>query len=234
MLSINCYTKPVGCTCNKKRGGMNIFSGIKDEDKKALFACLQAVKKTYKKGEIIFDIDDEITSVAYIKSGVVELSKDDYSGSKLIISNLGKGETFAEAIVCSGAGKSSVCATAKEDTEILALNLTKILSVCTNACQFHQRLIANIIKIIALKNLMLGSRIELLSKKTLEERILQLLHEQKSNAKSEFIKIPYSREQMAAYIAADRSALSRQLSKMKQKGIIDYHKNTFRLLQPHK
>lgn len=89
---------------------MNIFDGINDDEFELLTKCLQAVKKTYKKDEIIFDIGDLVTSAAYILEGSVQLAKDDYTGNKIIINHLSKGDTFAEAMVFAGLEESAVCA----------------------------------------------------------------------------------------------------------------------------
>ena len=144
---------------------MNIFDGINDDEFGLLTKCLQAVKKTYKKDEIIFDIGDRVKSAAYILEGSVQLAKDDYAGNKIIINHLSKGDTFAEAMVFAGAEESAVRAKAIEESCILFLNFEKILSTCSNSCRFHKKLISNIIKIISLKNLDLRERIELLSRK---------------------------------------------------------------------
>ena len=207
---------------------MNIFDGINDDEFELLTKCLQAVKKTYKKDEIIFDIGDLVTSAAYILEGSVQLAKDDYTGNKIIINHLSKGDTFAEAMVFDGWEEGAVWAKAIGESCILFLNFEKIFSICSNSCRLHKKLISNIIKIISLKNLDLRERIELLSKKSLRERILYMLHKAKLNSKSSIFKIPFSREQMAEYICADRSALSRELSRMKREGLIDYHKNMFK------
>lgn len=209
---------------------MNIFDGIDTESLKLLTNCLQAVEKTYKKEEIIFDIGDEITAVAYIIEGAVQLSKDDYEGGKVILEHISEGEIFAQSMVCAGVEKSSVCAIAIEDTRILFMDFKRILSICSNSCPFHKRLVENIIKNISLKNMMLQERIELLAKKTLRERILYMLLKEKRKTGKNIFEIPYSREQMAQYLAADRSALSRELSNMKCEKIIDFHKNSFKLL----
>ncbi|MDD3593481.1 MAG: Crp/Fnr family transcriptional regulator [Candidatus Gastranaerophilales bacterium] len=208
---------------------MNIFDGIDEKDFEALTCCIQAVKKAYKKDEIIFNAGDKITSVCYVAEGKVQLVKDGYDGNKIIITNTVKGETFAEAFIFAEKEKSSICAIAMEDTQILFLNCKKILSICSNSCRFHKTLLENIVKIIATRNILLQERIELLSKKTLRDRILYMLFKEKTKHKTNIFEITYSREQMAEYIGADRSALSRELSKMKQEKILDYHKNSFKL-----
>lgn len=211
---------------------MNIFENINTEERKILLNCLQAVQKTYQKDEIILDIGEEITSMAYILEGSVQIARDDYEGSRIIINTLTGEDAFAEALVCAGVKKSPICVTAIEDTKILFLNFNRILTICTNACRFHQKLLENIIKVVAQKNLMLQERIELLAKKTIKDRILYMLRKEQQKSGKDFFEIPYSREQMAIFIGADRSALSRELSNMKASDLIDYHKNMFRIIEP--
>lgn len=208
---------------------MDIFQNIDNNCLTQLLDCLQAVKKTYKKGEIIFDINDEIKSVACVETGEVQILKDDYYKNKIIIATIKEGETFAQAMVLSGQKYSNVCAKATQDTKILFLDFKRIINTCSNSCQFHRQLLENIIKQSAKKNLILQKKIELLSQNTLREKILYFLYDEKKKSKTDFIKIPYNREEMANYLCSDRSSLSRELAKMKKEKIIDFHKNTFRL-----
>src|SRR5574344_223422 len=210
---------------------MNIFDSINENEKKSLLNCLRAVKKTYLKDEIIFDYANEIKTVGYVVTGKIHLLKDDYDGKKLIIAEIKQGETFGESIVCTDMVANSTVAVAKEKSEILFLDIKRILSVCQNSCPFHKKLVENILKIVAQKNMYLQKRIELLGKRTLSEKILEFLHDIKAEQKTAIFEIPYTREQMADYLGADRSALSRELSKLKQAGMIDYHKNSFNLLK---
>lgn len=191
-----------------------------------MLTCLQAVKKTYSKGELIFDEGDKITSVALILEGQVQLVKDDLEGGDVIVAQMGEKETFAEAFICAGLYESPVSAYAVTDVKILFINFDRILKICQNSCPFHKKLIENIIRMIAQKNLNLNLRVELLSKKTIRERILFYLN-QESKGRKEFT-IPFSRERMAQYLAVDRSALSRELSKLREEKVIDFEKNCFR------
>lgn len=210
---------------------MNIFDGIDEGKKEILKSCLHTVKKTYAKNEVIFSYGDKITSICYIIKGSVQLSKDDYNGNKIIAAKVFSGESFAEAFVCSGIKHSKINAKAIEETEILFLDFQKVLSVCSNTCPFHKKLIENLIKIVAKKNLFLQERVELLGKKTLRERIMHFLNKEKEKQHVEIFDISYSRDEFAEYIGADRSALSRELSKMKKQNLIDYHKNSFKIIR---
>ena len=208
---------------------MNIFDTINENDKQSLLNCLRAVKKTYLKDEIIFDNTKEIFSVGYIIKGHVRILKDDYEGNKIIITDIHEGETFGEAIVLGNFKMFQQEAVAVCDTEILFMDIKRVLTTCQNSCQFHRKLIENIIKTVVQKNNFLQERLELLAKKTLRERILYFLYNEKSKQNETIFKIQYSREQMAEFLRADRSALSRELSKMKKENILDYHKNLFKI-----
>ena len=207
---------------------MNIFENISKQEKNELQKCLQAVLKSYKKDEIIFNADEKVSCIYYVQEGAVELIKDDLNGNEIIIGRIFENETFAESFVCTQT-PSMVCAKALTDTKILMLNFNRILNICSNSCPFHKKLLKNLLKIIAFKNIHLQTRLELLSKKTLRERILCLLSQYKKSTDSEIFEIPYSREKMAQFLGANRSALSRELSKLKNENLIDYHFNSFKI-----
>ena len=208
---------------------VNLFNNINTDNLSALKACLRAVNKKYFKDEIIYNYDDNITSVGYILKGKVKVFKDDYENRRVLVANHSEGETFAEAFVCLGIKQSPIIVLAEEDTEMLFIDFNRILGVCNNSCQFHTQLIDNIIKIIAEKNIYLNFRIEMLSKSSLRERIKIYLVNQKGSFSENIFEIPFSREDMADFLGVNRSALSRELSKMKEENLIDYHKNSFKI-----
>ncbi|MBR2008655.1 MAG: winged helix-turn-helix domain-containing protein, partial [Peptococcaceae bacterium] len=96
---------------------------------------------------------------------------------------------------------------------------------------FHHRLIENLVQLIADKNLALMKKVEVVTKKTLREKILAYLSQQAQLQSSEYFEIPLGRLELAEYLCADRSALTRELNAMRLDGIIDYDKNVFRLLR---
>lgn len=209
---------------------MNLFDGISENELNKLFACLSPLRKSYYRGETVFNAYEKINYVGYIESGSIQLSKDDYEGNKVTVVKLSAGDTFGEAFIFADIEQSGLSIVALEDSRIIFLDYVRLFSSCSNMCVFHKKLTENIVKIMSSRILFLQTRIELLAKKTLRERVLYLLNEQKNLQNKEIFEIPFSREQMAEYIGADRSALSRELSKMKTEGLIDYHKNAFKIL----
>ena len=103
------------------------------------------------------------------------------------------------------------------------------MHTCTNACTFHHRLIENMVQLIADKNLELMKKTEVVTKKTLREKVLAYLSQQAQQTGSEYFEIPLGRIELAEYLCADRSALTRELNTMKAEGILDFDKNMFRL-----
>lgn len=207
-----------------------LFDGIEEKDKQTLFRCFNAVKKSFFKDEIILEPEQEIDSVIYVSNGCIKIIKDDFDGNKIIIDTIKKGETFAEAVVCSGIKKCQNFVYAQTDATLYFINIEKILNPCTEACLFHKKLLQNLVKSISEKNLFLNQRIELLTKKSLRERILIYLDKYKQKNNNKIFEIPHSREEMAQYLGVNRSALSRELCIMKAQKLIDFHKNSFSIL----
>ena len=156
--------------------------------------------------------------------------KEDVWGNKTMIIRMHSQDLFGETFACGSDTISSVTFIASENTEILFLPFQRVMNTCSSACVFHQRLLENMVRLIADRNRDLLRKIEIISKKTLREKILAYLSLQAQINKNRYFEIPLGRVELADYLCADRSALTRELSKMKSEGLIDYDKNMFRIL----
>ncbi|NLB53904.1 MAG: Crp/Fnr family transcriptional regulator [Syntrophomonadaceae bacterium] len=208
-----------------------LFQNINKTDMDSMLTCLKPYGRFYKKGNYITHAGDNINSIGVVLSGTVQMLKEDVWGNTAILAIIPEKEIFGETFVCSRSYNSTVSFRAAGDCEILFLSFDKILHSCTKACQFHHRLIDNMVTQIALKNMQLMEKVEIISKKTLREKILVYLSRQAQQSKKLHFTVPMGRMELADYLGADRSALSRELSRMKEEGLIDYHKSTFRLYQ---
>ena len=141
-----------------------------------------------------------------------------------------KNELFGESFACGDDTLSVVTFVASENSEIMFLPFKKVMHTCSHACVFHHQLIENMVRIIANKNRDLIRKIEVVSKKTLREKILAYLSIQAQANGTRYFEIPLGRLELADYLCADRSALTRELAKMRDDGLIDYDKNCFRIL----
>lgn len=208
----------------------SLFQGFTEEETESVLKCLSAVNKSYKKEEYIFHMGDFVTSVGMVLTGSVQVIRDDYWGNRQIIAGIGEGQLFGESYACVKGEPLMVSVLAAEHTEVLFLEVRKLLTVCSMACQFHSRVIQNLLTVIAGRNLTLTTKIDHMSKKTIREKVLSYLSFQAEKQGRNRFEIPFNRQQMADYLAVDRSALSAELSRMQKEHLLSYDRNQFTLL----
>jgi CRP-like cAMP-binding protein len=206
-----------------------LFAGIGREDFDTMLNCLGASLRSYPKGSTIYFQGDTVTEIGIVVSGKLHLVKDDVWGNTSLVTELGPPDMFAEAVVCSGIGRVPVSVIAKDDSEILFIDYKKIVTSCSSACAFHAKLIRNMIRILAQKNVLMAAKMEHITKRTTKEKLLSYLTEQARQADSRTFDIPYNRQELADYLSVERSALSAEMSKLKSGGVIDYQKNHFEI-----
>ena len=132
-----------------------LFQGISEDEITSMLDCLSAVRRSYAKGEYVFRRGERIDSVAVLLEGSVHIRKEDYWGNLSILNEIGEGEIFGEVYACLGSEEILNNAVAVKQSEVLFLDVKRILTVCPSACQFHSRLIRNLLSVLALKNKML-------------------------------------------------------------------------------
>ncbi len=206
-----------------------IFEGIMPMDLETMLGCIGYHIGSYKKGEIIAFEAENIRHVGVVLAGAVDMVKEDLWGNRTMIVRMRKDELFGETFVCGAVNTSVVTFSVSEDAQILFLPFDRVMNSCTNTCVFHHQLIENMVRVIAMKNLELMRKVEVVSKKNLREKILAYLSLQAQLHESRYFEIPLGRIELADYLCADRSALTRELSKMRDEGLIDYDKNMFRV-----
>ena len=206
-----------------------LFHGIREDEIKDLLSCLNAREKTYKKDETILRAGDTVSQIGLVEDGSVNIVVNFYWGNSNIFGHVEKGSIFAENYAAVP-GKELICdVVAAEDSRVVFFDMNKLESTCGNSCAFHNRLIHNLLKISAQKNLGLSSRMMHIAPKSLRERLLSYLSEQATVQGSAHFTIPFDRQQLADYLGVDRSAMSNELSKMQKDGLIEYRKNEFTL-----
>jgi len=211
-----------------------IFAGIDEENLVSLLQCLGYHLEKYKKGDLIYLEGEHLHNLGIIVSGSVDMIKEDVWGNKTIVIRMSSPALFGETFICGSNSVAAVSFEAIEDTTVMFIPFQRVINSCSNACIFHHRLIENMIQLIADKNLMLMHKMEVVTKKTLKEKIMAYLSQQAQIKDTEYFEIPLNRTELAEFLCADRSALTRELSNMKKEGIIDYDKNVFRLITAKK
>ena len=208
-----------------------LFDGITTEEIERLLHCLGGRIKHYAKGDFIFHAGTVLRQIGLVVSGKVQVVKEDYWGNRLIFSSMEQGQLFGESYACLPREPLEVSIVSAADCEVLFLDLEHALSVCSCACGFHTRLIRNLMTILAKHNLNLTRKVQHMGQKTTREKLLAYLWSISQKEQSQEFDIPYNRQELADYLAVDRSAMSAELSRMKTEGLLEFHKNHFRLTE---
>ena len=207
-----------------------LFDGIQPEERKAMLDCIGYHTGTFRKGDIVAFEEENMKHIGIVLSGSVDMVKEDLWGNSTMLVRVRKNEVFGETFACGSDNLSVVTFLVSEDAKILFLPFNRVMHSCTMACQFHQKLIENMVRVIADKNRDLMRKVEVVSKRTIREKLLTYLSIQAQAQGSRYFEIPFGRVELAEYLCVDRSALTRELAKMKADGLIDYDKNCFRIL----
>ena len=206
-----------------------LFSGLEPGEIAGLLSCVQARHLKYAKGDRIISAGDRITNFAIVFSGRGKVLQSDAAGRQIIITLLRQGSEVGILIAASRDQISPVTVQAEGPVELLSIPLDRILGSCAQNCPGHDRLLRNCVAMIADKGLDLHDRIGILLKSTVRQKILAYLNQVAGETASHSFQIPLDRCGLAEYLNIDRSALSRELSRMKREGLLDYRKNTFML-----
>ena len=213
---------------------MYLFEGMTEVEQKALLECLKARVQHYEKGEYLFQEHEKVNWLGIILTGLIEASKLDSSGKRFVISRPGRGNVFGDVLSLHPESQSPVTVTALEPVSALLIPATGLLNPCQKRCASHDKLIRNLLMSVSEKYFELSDRIFCITRPTMRGKIMYYLEGASEAAfpghRGCIFSIPYDRAALAEYLNAERSALSRELSAMKRDGLIDYHKNNFRLL----
>ena len=209
----------------------DLFDGIAPADLPGMLACLGAETVKAKKGSAIFSEGDPARFVDILLEGAVQVVLDDYYGNRSILTQAAPGELIGESFACAGVTSLPVSMLATQDSTLLRIDCCRITRSCSNACEFHNRLILNLLQVVAAKNLTFHKKLEIISKRTTREKLMAYLIWQAKLQHSHSFTSPFDRQGLADYLGVERSAMSAELSKLRRDGVIDFDRSHFMLKQ---
>lgn len=161
-----------------------------------------------------------------LAEGKLHVQRDDYWENRSIIQMIGAGEMFGEAYVAPESGVLLNDVLAVEDCAVIFFDVKRIITVCSSACRFHSMVVQNLFFAISEKNRKLVQKLGYMSRRTTREKLIAYLSEE---AKRQF-SIPFNRQQLADFLSVDRSAMSNELCKMRDEGLLEFERSAFKLL----
>ena len=197
-----------------------LFRGIPAQELPALLAQAEARRVPFQKGELLLRRGETVRCLGLVLSGTVHIIREDFWGNRSIVGLAGPGEIFAESYALAG-----------KPLAVSVLAATDGRALFLDAGHLSQRLSANLLALLAEKNLTLTGKMRHMAKPTTREKLLSYLSAQALRAGTAEFDIPLDRQQLADFLAVDRSAMSAALGKLRDEGVLEFRKNHFRLLQ---
>lgn len=205
------------------------FQGMSEAEILAVIQCVSASVLRKKKDEYIFRVGDSTESMGLVLKGSVLVLQEDLWGHRNIIHRIGPGEYFAEPFAATAGSVLNVSVVADEDTECMLLNMERFLQTCPHACAHHNRMVRNLVSVMARRVLDLNEKLTHMAKRSTREKLLSYLSAESMRQGKLSFTIPYDRQQLADYLSVERAAMSVELSKLQKEGLLKTNRNHFEL-----
>ena len=198
----------------------SFFKGLTDDEILSILHCVEATAVSKERDSYIFRAADSTEVMGLVVSGCVLVIQEDLWGHRNILSKCHAGDFFGEPYAASPGAVLNISVVAEEDCEIIFLNIQRLLVTCPTACGHHQKLIRNLVSVLANKILLLNDKITHVCKRTTRDKLLSYLSSESIRHSSLSFDIPFDRQQLADYLCIDRAAMSTEISKLQKEGFI--------------
>ena len=213
-------------------GKSPLFQGISHEEYQAMVVCFQAVRKIFRADELIYDLTDVNTDrVGIIERGEAAVIRVDEMGISTVMEELRLGGVFGQSLAFAGSVNDSVQVVARSTCEVLFIDYPHIFKRCERACTHHSILVQNMLRLIAEKAQGLSERVDVLSRRSIREKLLCYFRQLADKEGAEQFTLPFSLSTLADYIATDRSAMMRELKRLREEGIVASEGRIFTLYE---
>lgn len=207
-----------------------LFKGVQRDDISGILKCFEVKIKEYRKGETVFLQGDAVNFFGIVLEGSIQIIRNDYYGNRSIVTTAMPSQLFAETFAFTKASSVPLSAWASSDSTIMLINPEKIIGQCSRACSFHSRIISNLIKVMASKNLEINKKLEIVSKRTTRDKLMTYLFLTSQELGIKSFTVPFNRQELADYLEVDRSGLSAEISKLKKDGKLLCRRSEFTIL----
>ncbi|NLM10847.1 MAG: Crp/Fnr family transcriptional regulator [Clostridiaceae bacterium] len=211
-----------------------LFSDIDRKDIIHMLNCLSPKEESFGKGEFIARAGQPMKGLGLLLDGSVSVLKENVDGNRIIINILKPGELFGEMAVFSDERVWPASISALTGSTVLFISPDKIVGRCANACSFHRQLTVNMLKLLSDKAMKLNKKVEYMSIRGMREKLCTFFWEQYKKQQSNIIHLPMKRNEMADFLNVSRPSMSREMSRMREEGLIDFYLSTVKILKPDK
>lgn len=207
----------------------NLFKDITMEEYKSLLTCLDGRTKLFRTGETICDYSKGFHDIGIIGKGSASVVRYEFNGARTILERLGVQDIFGHLLSYDGSKNAGISVVCDSACDVLFIHYHTISSPCTKACSYHHQLTQNLLDMISERALNLSRRVEVLSQRTIREKLVCYFLQLAAQTKSSSFRLPFTMVDLADYLSIDRSAMTRELKRMKEEHLIEIEKRSVRL-----
>jgi len=208
-----------------------LFQGIQYEEYLRMLTCFQAVQKSFRPDDLIYDFGEpKNNAVGIIERGNAVLIRIDEEGVSTVMEELGTGGVFGKTLAFASSGRDSLEVVCRTPCDVVFIDYPHILKRCENACTHHSQLVQNMLRLMSGKAQGLSERVDVLSRRSIREKLLCYFRLMAEKEAGDSFTLPFSLSTLADYIATDRSAMMRELKRLKEEEVIVSDGRTFTLL----
>ena len=207
-----------------------MFNNIQPRKYQEVLSCLNASVRTYPRGSHLVELGEPTRNTGVLLEGTLEEFLYDENGNQVSICRFASGEVFGAELACTGWSASPVCLRASSDCTVMLLDFAALLSQQTLTCPCRMQVTANLMQDMAQQLLFFNTKVRILAQKRLRDRLKIYL--QTLTPAGDCYTLPYNRTELADFLCVDRSALSRELCRMRDEGILRFAGNKLYLMDP--
>lgn len=207
-----------------------LFRGFNEIERQKLLKCLGGKIEKCNTNETIMSHNEASDYLYIVLSGTAELAGYDYDGNKSLLSRFGKDSVFGN-VFFSPLSNDQYMVTATSECEILSFNYHNALFQCENVCKHHTRFLDNLFSLISKKIITNTQHIEVLTKRSIKEKLLAYFSQQEKENNSPKFTLPISLSSLADYLGVDRSAMQREIKRLNDEKVISSKGRTIELLK---
>ena len=208
-----------------------VFSGFSASEIERVARCLGVHVRRFDRGDDLLAGSIDATSVGLVLDGSAFTARVDARGTRQLVDAVAPGDVFGEGLLGDAASRGEITVTGANPGHVAIIGMDKIVNAPEAVCHLRARVVENLFHVMAAKNRSLQQKLVVIATKSLRERILLFLAGQAGMHGSRQFTIMFSRTELADYLNADRTALSRELTRMKNENLIDYYRDSFTVLQ---
>ncbi|MDD3347728.1 Crp/Fnr family transcriptional regulator [Oscillibacter sp.] len=198
-----------------------LFKDISYEEYCRMLTCFQAVQKSYRPEELVYDFTGpRQNAVGIVERGEASLIRIDEDGVSTVLEELGSGSVFGKNLAFAGSGGDSLEVVCRTGCDVLFIDYAHILKRCENACHHHSLLVQNMLQLMADKAQSLSERVDVLSRRSIRDKLLCYFRQLAEKRGGDSFVLPFSLSMLADYIATDRSAMMRELKRLREDGVV--------------